>query len=56
MTIALVINAGSSSIKWKVIDGSSGAEIRGGIVERLGRSSDDRFNHEDAMRSILAGV
>ena len=56
MTTALVINAGSSSIKWKIIDGSSGTEVRGGIVECLGQSSDDGLDHEDAMRSILVGL
>ncbi len=56
MTTALVINAGSSSIKWKIIDGSSSTEVRGGIVERLGQSSDGGLDHKDAMRSIVAGL
>lgn len=53
---ALVVNAGSSSVKWKVIDPSTGAQIRGGAVERLGEPGGGASGHEAAMRSILAGL
>ncbi|TLP98672.1 acetate kinase [Nesterenkonia salmonea] len=51
MSVVLVINAGSSSVKWKLIEGSSGEEIRGGAVERLGTAGS---GHAEAVGSILA--
>lgn len=56
MTSVLVINAGSSTVKWKLFDRSSGYKVRGGIVERLVGPGDDGLDHGAAFRSILAGL
>ena len=50
MTLAFVVNSGSSSIKWELLSADSGARVAGGIVERIGEGGTD---HEGAMRSIL---
>jgi len=46
MTTAFIVNSGSSSIKWTVIDTGSGQSLRGGLVERV-------TDHAAAMRAIL---
>ncbi|MGX5680896.1 acetate/propionate family kinase [Schumannella luteola] len=48
--IAFVVNSGSSSIKWELLDAESGERMRGGIVERIGENGVD---HAGAMRVIL---
>jgi len=45
--IAFVVNSGSSSLKWELVDVAAGAGIRGGLVERV-------TDHGEAMRSVLA--
>jgi len=45
--IAFVVNSGSSSVKWELVDVEAGAGIRGGLVERV-------TDHAEAMRGILA--
>lgn len=51
MSLAFVVNSGSSSIKWELLDPASGEKLRGGIVERIGEAGVD---HAGAMRQILA--
>lgn len=46
MTLAFVVNSGSSSIKWELVEVESG-QSRGGLIERV----DD---HQAAMRVLLA--
>lgn len=46
MSTAFVVNSGSSSLKWTLIDTSSGETVRGGLVERV-------TDHAEAMRGIL---
>ncbi|HEX7097185.1 MAG TPA: acetate kinase [Acidimicrobiales bacterium] len=68
-TTVLVINAGSSTIKYKLIDVSAGSAVATGMVERIGEDagrvahtyggkSVDRdlpvADHRDAMRQIVA--
>ena len=48
MTTAFVVNSGSSSIKWELVDVESG-ESRGGLLERV-------TDHAEAMRGILADL
>lgn len=48
--IAFVVNSGSSSIKWELLDAESGERMRGGLVERIGENGVD---HAAAMRAIL---
>lgn len=52
MTLAFIVNSGSSSIKWELLDVQAAEKISGGIVERIGEAGhvDD---HESAMHLIL---
>ena len=54
MSVVLVLNAGSSSLKWRLIESVSGAAVRGGIVERLGEDGEGGQEHEAAIRALLA--
>jgi len=47
----LVLNSGSSSLKYAVVDADSAAEISEGIVERIGDS--DVADHAAAMRVVF---
>ncbi|ADB33483.1 acetate kinase [Kribbella flavida DSM 17836] len=64
----LVINAGSSSLKYSLMDAGSGAAAADGVIERIGEpqghrrhrgpdgeteSSDPIASHEDALRAAL---
>ena len=46
----LVVNAGSSSLKYSLVDGETGESPASGSVERIGESS-GRLKHEVAGRS-----
>lgn len=67
--VVLVLNAGSSSLKYSLVEGETGTSLAGGLVERIGESSGilthrtedgvDRLeqpiaSHEDAMTAMLA--
>jgi len=54
MTVVLVLNAGSSSVKWQLVDGQSGASIRGGLVERLDTDRCEAAGHDAAIQDLLA--
>lgn len=64
----LVINAGSSSLKYSLVDGSSGESVAGGVVERIGeeggrqshrgpdgesRGEESIGSHEEALRWVV---
>ncbi|MGV8895340.1 MAG: acetate/propionate family kinase [Rhodoglobus sp.] len=53
MTTAFIVNSGSSSIKWELVDVETEQRLRGGIVERIGETG-AAVDHEHAMESILA--
>ncbi len=53
MTTVFVVNSGSSSIKWELIDVESAARLRGSIVERIGEPG-AVADHAAAMVGILA--
>lgn len=53
MTLAFVVNSGSSSIKWELLEVESGESVRRGIVERIGEASGPAADHEQAMASII---
>ena len=53
MTLVFVVNSGSSSIKWELVDAESGESRRGGIVERIGEAGGGAPDHEAGMRAIL---
>ena len=46
MTLVFVVNSGSSSIKWELVDVEREEKLRGGLIERV-------TDHESAMRGIL---
>jgi len=48
----LVVNAGSSSVKYRLFDGAS--SVAGGIVERVGEPGSGVPDHEAALRRIAA--
>lgn len=52
MTIVFVVNSGSSSIKWELIDVETELRLRGGIVERIGEPG-AVVDHAGAMEQIL---
>ena len=53
MTTAFVVNSGSSSIKWELVDIDTERRLRGGIVERIGEAG-AAADHAEAMEGILA--
>lgn len=46
MTTAFVVNSGSSSLKWELVDVESGEKLRGALVERV-------TDHTAAMAGVL---
>jgi acetate kinase len=48
--VVLVINSGSSSLKYQLIQPDSGASLAHGIVERIGESSSPVADHDAALR------
>ncbi|WP_341953879.1 acetate kinase [Salinibacterium sp. TMP30] len=56
MTTVFVVNSGSSSIKWELLDAESGSIYSGGIVERIGEPGGGAANHDEGMHQILAGL
>jgi len=53
VTLAFVVNSGSSSIKWELLEVESGESVRRGIVERIGEAGGDAADHRQAMTSII---
>ncbi len=53
MTVVLVLNVGSSSVKWQLVDGQSGASIRGGLVERFDADRGEPAAHDAVIRVCL---
>ena len=66
--VVLVLNAGSSSLKYSLVDGDTGESLAGGLVERIGEScgilkhrgpsGEKRLEeavatHEDALTAVL---
>lgn len=56
MTAAFVVNSGSSSIKFQLIDSDSETVLRSGLIERIGQGEGDAQTHAEGMRAILAEV
>jgi len=53
MTLAFVVNSGSSSIKWELIDVQSAESRKGGMIERIGEEGSETPDHAAGMRAIL---
>lgn len=54
MTQIFVVNSGSSSIKYQVVDLASEASVLSGLIERIGEAGSDVPDHETGMRQVLA--
>ncbi|RII95315.1 acetate kinase, partial [Clavibacter nebraskensis] len=52
----LVLNAGSSSLKHRLVDPVTGAARASGTVERIGEPGGDAPDHESAVRIALDRV
>jgi acetate kinase len=46
----LVVNSGSSSLKYQVVEPDSGAAVASGVVERIGEPSSPVADHDAALR------
>lgn len=53
MSRAFVVNSGSSSIKYQLIDLSSNESVLSGLVERIGEPGGGAVNHTEGLRSVL---
>jgi acetate kinase len=51
-----VLNAGSSSVKYEIVDADGGPAGAGGIVDRIGEPGSDVPDHAEAVRRILADL
>ncbi|MGX9789384.1 acetate kinase [Mycobacterium sp. MMS18-G62] len=49
----LVLNSGSSSVKYQLIEPESGASLVDGIVERIGEQGSGVADHEAALRTVF---
>lgn len=53
MTNVFVVNSGSSSIKYQLIDVESESTLASGLIDRIGEPNGEATDHEDAMRIVL---
>lgn len=53
MSRVFVVNSGSSSIKYQLVDVESGEAVIGGLVERIGEPGGDASDHTEGMRLVL---
>jgi acetate kinase len=50
---AFVVNSGSSSIKYQLIDLATNQSVMSGLVERIGEPGGDAVNHTEGLRGVL---
>ncbi|TPW73454.1 acetate/propionate family kinase [Schumannella sp. 10F1B-5-1] len=53
MSRVFVVNSGSSSIKYQLVDPESGETILSGTLQRLGEEGGDAADHDAGMRIVL---
>ncbi|TPW77336.1 acetate/propionate family kinase [Schumannella soli] len=53
MSRVFVVNSGSSSIKYQLVDPVAGETILSGTLQRLGEPGGDAANHDEGMRIVL---
>ena len=53
MTLVFVVNSGSSSIKYQLVDLESETTVLSGLLERIGEPGSDISDHERGMREVL---
>lgn len=56
MSRVFVVNSGSSSLKYQLVDVSTGTALVSGVVERIGEPGSDAPDHEAAMRTALTAL
>lgn len=54
MTQIFVVNSGSSSIKYQLVDLDTEQAVLSGLIERVGEPGSDIPDHEEGMRRVLA--
>src|SRR5690606_13899132 len=54
VTLVFVVNSGSSSIKYQLVDLDSGEAVVGGLIERIGEAGSPIPDHEFGMSIVLA--
>ncbi len=52
-TVVLVINSGSSSLKYRLLEPDSGTSLADGVVQRIGEQSSSVADHDAALRSAF---
>lgn len=52
----LVLNAGSSSVKYELFDLAGGGSLHSGVVERIGEPASGAADHREAFVRIAAGL
>jgi acetate kinase len=53
MTQVFVVNSGSSSIKYQLVDLESGTAVMGGLIERIGEPGSFIADHVEGMQIVL---
>ena len=53
MTQIFVVNSGSSSIKYQLVDLATEASVLSGLIERIGEPGSDVIDHESGLRGVL---
>ena len=56
MTTILVVNAGSSSVKYQVVSMPDETRLSHGVRERIGEPGGDFATHDDAFTDIVSGL
>jgi acetate kinase len=56
MTVIFVLNTGSSSIKYQLIDLETEAPLASGLLERVGEPGSGIPDHESGLRTLLEGL
>ncbi|MFM6981672.1 MAG: acetate kinase [Microbacteriaceae bacterium] len=54
MSRAFIVNSGSSSIKYQLIDLDTDESVLSGLVERIGEPGGDATTHTEGLRGVLA--
>jgi acetate kinase len=52
--LVLVVNSGSSSLKFQLVDPDSGQSHEGGVIQQIGEPSSRAADHEEALRLAFA--
>jgi len=53
MKIILVLNAGSSSLKYQVFDMENQQVLVGGLLDRIGEAGAEMASHQEALARIM---